>query len=122
MLTYRVTKVVQAEKKETQDVPLTTLAEREWSMFTTAGNKSITKKALILIAKLEKSKTLTQKINALNAFLRSYRRMGLTKTMGEASDTAVRECVGYFFDKACGAVGIGSSTADEIWDSPDSGY
>jgi len=119
MLTHRTSKIVQSEKKEYRDVPFTELAEHNWGMFTIAGEKSITNKSLVLIKKLEKAKNLSQKINALTAYLRSYRRMGRTKTMGEASDTAVRESVWWFFENISEAVGIGRSTADEIWESED---
>jgi len=122
-LTFTKRVITQLEQSYSKEISLINYVEdRNWGMFTKAGDKSITNKALGLIKKLEKAKTTTQKFNALTAFLRSYRRMGSTKTMSEASDTAVRECVGSFFDKVCIAVGIGQSTADEIWESPESGY
>ena len=121
-LTYTKRVTVQPEKVENVKVNLVDDAEdRHWGMFTSAGNKSISRKAVTLIKKLKKAKTLAQKMNALTAFLRSYRRMGGTKTMGESSDTAVRESVWWFFEKACEAIGMGGA-ADDIWESDESGY
>lgn len=122
-LTFTKRVVIQQEKTEYVKVTLKDYVKKgHWGMFSSKGNKSITDKALVLINKLEKAKTTTQKVNALTAFLRSYRRMGSTKTMGETSDTEVRECIWDFFEKACNAIGFGSNTADELWESPESGY
>jgi hypothetical protein len=84
-------------------------------MFTSAGNSSIRKKAETLIKKLEKAETKKQKQNALLAFLRSYRRMQNTKSYREAGDTAVREAIWIFFEKACMASDMGDA-ADYLWD------
>lgn len=110
-LTYTHTERSYNETREERELK----APKHWGMFTSAGNSSLRKKAERLIFKLERLETKQQKQNALLAFLRSYRRMGDTKTMREADDTEVRECVWSFFEKACMASGM-SDAADYLWD------
>jgi predicted Zn-ribbon and HTH transcriptional regulator len=61
------------------------------------------------------SKTEKQIHNAIAAFIKSYRRMSNSKTMSEASDTAVRECVFSFLEKVARCTGIDSELLETIW-------
>lgn len=88
-----------------------------WGMFTKTGDRALTRKACGLVEKLEKTTSQTTMENAYLAYLRSYRRMGDTKSFGEASDTDVREQVWDFFEKLCNQTG---HDADALWDSPKS--
>ena len=88
----------------------------DWGMFSGDGNRSLTAKAEGLIKKLEKAISPSQVDNALKAYLRSYRRMSSTKTMSEASDTAVREGVWGFFLKVCYSYGLSHTEADNLWE------
>lgn len=77
-----------------------------WSMFTSAGNKSISNKAQKLIDRINVAKTDKQIKKALHMFLRSYKQMYSTKTMGESNDTAVREVVFGFYEEVIDHSGI----------------
>lgn len=72
-----------------------------WEMFTNAGNKSITKKFELLVKRLEKAKTQSQKLRAVELFISSFYKMSKSKTMREAGDTAVRERVAIFLREIC---------------------
>lgn len=110
-LTYVETQYNTAVVRETKILR----APKNWGMFTSEGNKSLEKKAERLLTKLESSKSTSIQISALLSFLNSYRKMGNSKTMREAWDTAVRECVWDFFKKACTSIGLGSS-ANDLWE------
>ena len=91
--------------RETRERQTRTLeAPTEWGMFSAAGNRSLTKKAETVIRKAEKAmeRPYGERHKAINAalvsFLAGWERMGYSKSHGEASDTAVRECVGHFHD------------------------
>lgn len=116
-LTYTKRVITQPEQVDYREATLQ--SPKEWEMFTSKGNHSLTKKGELLIQKLENAKTEKQRINALLTFLRSYRRMERTKTMNESSDTAVRECVWDFFENACAAVNL-SNIANHLWESENS--
>ena len=114
-LVYKKRRPPQLTYPEEEYVELT--APEEWGMFTSKGNKSLQKKAQTLLDKLDKTShgEAEKQISYLLQFLRAYHKMGYTETMGEASDTAVRECVWIFFERACEAIGLGSS-ADDLWE------
>jgi uncharacterized membrane-anchored protein YjiN (DUF445 family) len=109
MLTYTSTLI----KKVTTTTELK--APSDWDMYTKAGDKSLQKKAQLLINKIENSKTEKQIHNAIAAFIKSYRRMSKSKTMSEASDTAVRECVFSFLEKVARCTGIDIELLETIW-------
>lgn len=72
------------------------LNNMDYGMYTRAGNLSIENKAKSLINKLEKENiTADEEIKAVCSFVRGWRNMFHTKTMSEASDTAVIESVWY---------------------------
>lgn len=116
-LTYKKRKIVQPEKYIIEERELK--APTDWSMYTTKGNKSLQNKAEKLLEKVEKTDSTSKRIEAMLSFLRSYRRMEKTKTIREAGDTAVRECVWYFFRKVCEVLNIKDS-ADDLWEARDS--
>lgn len=104
-------------RTEVRRVPLT--APREWGMFSAAGNRSITKKAERLLAKVEKllneGRATRRAVRAaLVTFVGSWERMGDSKSYGEAGDTAVRECVGSFHDDVWAA--CFGHCGYEVWD------
>jgi hypothetical protein len=105
------------KRETTKRVPVE--ADDSWSMFTTAGNKSLQKKAQRLIDRVEKlldqDKASRKNVRAACVtFVAGWERMSYSKTMGEAGDTAVRECVAGFVDEICEAV-FGESNWD-LWD------
>ena len=70
------------------------LISGSYGMYTTAGNKSIENKFRVLISKLEKENlSCADKVKAAESLVKSWRKMGNSQTMSEASDTAVREAV-----------------------------
>ena len=105
------------ERRTTKRVPIE--ADEHWSMFTTAGNKSLQKKAQRCLDRVEKlvedGKATRRNVRAaLVTFVAGWERMSYSKTMGEACDTAVRECVAGFVDEIWEAV-FGESNWD-LWD------
>lgn len=103
---------------ETHTYELRVPNDDTWGMFTSAGNRSITKKAQGLLRKLESQDKTSQHTKSLLAFLRSYRSMERTESYGEAGDTDVREQVWDFFKKACLCVRV---DADSLWEASE-GY
>lgn len=85
----------------------------DWGMFTKQGNKSLEKKAELLVKKIEENKDYEESIFS---FLRSFRRMHTSKNMSEASDTEVREQVWSFLKKVCSAINISEDIADYFWE------
>ena len=89
-----------------------------WAMFTAAGNRRLTKLAQKFADKLDRLRTSYSSMpfaayckqgNALlKQYVREWERIGNGKSYGEASDTAVREVVGDFFDTLRAKVGIDS--------------
>jgi hypothetical protein len=116
MLTY--TKEIRTVEHRQEELQIPT----SWAMFTSAGNRSITNKAKVLVRKLKRLdegyswETRKKKLNAFAAFFRSCRRMGDTKSYGEATDTAVRECIWCFAEKAAKCVGIDWVDLDTTWE------
>jgi hypothetical protein len=102
--------------------PVTTYVEKtvtvpsEWGMFSSAGNRSLKKKAEGLVAKIEKADSRSKMASAFLAYFKAWRRMADTKTMSEAGDTAVRESVWCFACNVGMAVGFDSYRLDEIWE------
>lgn len=75
----------------------------DWSMFTPAGNRSLTAKAATALRKILALKVsgnvTTAKVNRiLVTYITSWERSEKSKGMSEAGDTAVRECVGDWHD------------------------
>jgi hypothetical protein len=106
-------------RETTERVPLT--VPTEWAMFSSAGNRSLTKKAEILLRKVEglvEARKATRKnVNAaLVAFVAGWERMSYSKGFGEAGDTAVRECVGDFHDRVYDAVFGSGSAGYDTWE------
>ena len=104
----------------TRREPLT--VPTRWSMYTSEGNRRITRMATTLLRKVEKmvaeGKASRANVNrALVAFIASWERM----TMSGASDTAVRECVGGFHDDILKAV-FGYVGWDEWENNRDEAY
>jgi uncharacterized lipoprotein YajG len=89
---------------------------KEWGMYTPQGDKSLEKKAQLLINKINKANTIHEICYAIGLFVKSYRRMSKTKTLAEASDTEVRNVVFSFLEKVCKDVGIDSYHLESIWD------
>lgn len=91
----------------------------EWGMYTNAGNRALTGHAKTVARKIEKLRaegklTRANVSRVLVAYLASYQRASDRRATSEASDTAVRECVGSFHDRIWNAcVGYG---ADEAWE------
>lgn len=97
----------------------------QWAMFSAAGNRRLKKLAEKFVEKLNRLRTSYNTIpyaayrKQANALLKQYvkewARVASTKSYPEAGDTAVRECVGDFFDRLRANVGI--STWDLVeWD------
>jgi len=89
----------------------------DWSMFTSAGNKRITTLATKFVQDMEKEDSYIKLCSIACKFLAKYRDMDRFESYEEAGDTAVRECVGYFFDKVCG---IKEIEPDALWDIKES--
>jgi hypothetical protein len=90
----------------------------DWGMFTTKGNNSLRRKAERLIMDMESANgQISKEVKVFAKFFRSWRKMSNTKTMGEASDTAVREMVWDFALQVARNHGIDSATLDNVWDS-----
>lgn len=85
---------------------------REWGMFTSAGNRSISCKADRLVADLA---NYVRRPDAFRRFFRSFKKLYGTKTMGEAGDTAVREIVLGFAMRFKDLVG-GEDKVYALWD------
>jgi hypothetical protein len=92
---------------------------KEWGMYTAQGNKSLTKKAEILVSKIESTTSTIERLALFAKFFKSYRKMSQFKSFRGAGDTAVRECVWDFALEVGKCVGIDYSTLDNIWDSAD---
>ena len=118
MLTYIKEVITRECHKEELEIP------DSWGMFTSAGNRSLTKKAQTLVRKLEKIidesdypwGNSTKKENAILAYFRSYRRMCDSKQFSEASDTAVRECVWCFGEKVAKCIGMDWDALGNLWE------
>ena len=88
-----------------------------WGMYSTAGNRSLNKKAQILMEDLRTGAgDIVLETKALSKYIRSYRRLNNTKTMAESSDTAVREQVWSFAQQAGSAIGWSQDAVDNIWE------
>jgi len=120
-LTREIVTRRETEEKRTVEIK----PYRRWGMFTSAGNKSLRNKAEGLLKKFEAIKAsgdesrldLNYKYGkAIQAYLKSYRRMIYSKNFGEASDTAVREVVWCFLMEIGGAVGLSEGFIDDIWE------
>lgn len=105
------------ERRTTKRVDIE--ADDSWGMYTKAGNKSLQKKAQRCLDRVEKlvedGKATRRSVRAaLVTFVAGWERMSCSKTMGEAGDTAVRECVAGFVDEIWEAT-FGESNWD-LWD------
>lgn len=104
-LTYVEKKRIVQEERQEKALTI----PKEWGMFTPAGNKSISTKAEAFVKELEAIAS-DQSLNGFDReykvkkatvkFLKKYHSLRKSKTMSEAGDTAVRESVLYFCDKA----------------------
>jgi len=114
-LTYTET----VRRTETETVERTLSVPSRWAMFTAQGNNRMKKKAESLVGKLEKAESYSDKVKAFEQYFKAYRRAcrSTSKTMAEASDTAVRETVWFFALQAGQAVGVSEGTLDDLWDS-----
>jgi len=115
MLTRKVKRIIQAEKSEVVEKPIT--VPDDWAMFTPAGNRRITTLARRLYDAIDNPElTKGQKVDALFRFHREWCKMDSHKTYGEAGDTAVRECVGAFHDEMAEAIGFdGPNLWEQFW-------
>ena len=100
-------------------LPVKVIAFKDWSMTSPQGNQAMKRKAESLIKNLEKVKasngSLSNYIHAFEKYLKSYVKGCKTQTCGEASDTAVRNLVRGFVDKAAQSFNVSSSTIDDLW-------
>ena len=86
-----------------------------WGMYTPAGNKRMTefgqkfadKGALIAAGKFRRDEQRDQANALLSQYVGEWRRICATETYGEASDSEVRDAVGYFFDRLRAEMGVG---------------
>ena len=112
ILTYRAMKRQPAPEYETREVTVPS----HWGMYTSAGNKSIMKKAQKLVNRIEGEKKYTKKLDLFGAFFKGWRKLQNTKNMSEASDTDVREQVWGFACIVAKAVNVDEESLDKIWD------
>ena len=83
-------------------MPIKVNVPTEWSMYTPAGNKSITTKATALVKKLEMDTSFDQKIKHVKQFACKIYEMSNTRSFGEAGDTEVRNTVSWFLHDRVG--------------------
>ena len=83
-------------------------------MYTSAGNKSITKKATRFYNIADSEAKFIDKTKAGITFIKAYRKMSKSKSFSESGDTAVRESVWIFFERIANVLGL---DADSIWDN-----
>ena len=89
---------------------------KSWGMFTSAGNKSLEKKAQRLKDDVIKAnKELVPELKAFAKYIKAWRSLGNTKTMPESGDTVVRELIWDFAEKVAYKIGVGAALED-IWD------
>lgn len=117
-LTYTVTrKITQTVTEERTLEPY-----GEWGMFTPKGNKrldTLASRAIDKVVALKESKQLTRLkvFDILLSFVMAWEDMPRFKSYGEASDTAVRECVGSFCDELAIATGCWDRwSVHQLWD------
>lgn len=84
----------------------------DWEMFTSAGNRSLTKKAEGFIKRLAEGKPR----RAFEMFFRGYAKMGDSASYGEAMDTAVRECVYCFAKEFATILDWGEMEMEKLWE------
>jgi hypothetical protein len=85
-----------------------------WGMPTKAGDKSLQKKAQLLINEIENSKTDKEIDNAIVAFFKSYRKMRKSKTMDEASKPVVHQFVWSFLEKVGRCTGLDIADTESL--------
>jgi hypothetical protein len=92
---------------------------KQWGMYTSAGNRSLFLKSETLLKKIERlqqeNAPRVKLKNAVKAFYRSYERMCNNPNYPEASDTAVRDAVCYFAERAWKAAGLDPYSVSQIW-------
>ena len=109
----KVRKVIQREIIEEVEEEVT--IPDHWGMFTSKGNKRITTLATRLYNAIDNPDlSIGKKVDALHKFHADWEKMSQYESYGEASDTAVRECVGAFHDEMADQIGI---DGDDLWDN-----
>lgn len=92
-----------------------------WGMFTAHGNRSLRRKAQRLYDEIDEAWrsgefNYTAYRQAFTKFFKAWRRMHNTRTMGESSDTAVREMVWSFAEKVARSIRYDYFALDAIWE------
>jgi len=122
-----VSALEEPEERKVNGLPPVALAvPLDWQMYSPAGNARMREFAEKYVAKMNLIRASVrdlkpkQAVDQANAVLRSYvgewQRIGETKQFAEATDTAVREVVGDFFDRLREGFGV-PSYALERWGS-----
>lgn len=78
----------------------------EWGMATPSKNHSMTATAQTLVDRVQRAKSLSQKVIALEYYCRAYARRCLAQSTKEASDEQVRNNVSSFVESVTQHIGL----------------